>query len=254
MYEACGVGIRIKNTFVEKVPQLSPSLNAFYTERMVRSSPASPTRCLSGDLPACADEQQASSPYSIQTPTTEGLSQLLQAGSTCSQDSDEQPCWSTRSIGSRTPDSMDLQPAVSAWPAASSPVLCPLILGSVPWCTWSQQAGFVNGVLLPLPTPPGPVLGTAELPSVGSAGHDGRSCKPCAFVGTKGCDSGASCPFCHLCEPGEGKRRRREKLQHRRQAKAARRRHTQGPEPGQGVGILAGEGPQVSAWGVTDQS
>ena len=34
------------------------------------------------------------------------------------------------------------------------------------------------------------VLGSAELPSVGSAGHHIRQCKPCAFVGTAGCANG----------------------------------------------------------------
>lgn len=57
----------------------------------------------------------------------------------------------------------------------------------------------------------GPALGSAALPTVGSAGHNSRRCKPCAFV-LKGCNSGIHCPFCHLCEPGEKKRRRKEKV------------------------------------------
>eukprot|EP00931_Biecheleriopsis_adriatica_P124761 TRINITY_DN9994_c0_g1_i1.p1 TRINITY_DN9994_c0_g1~~TRINITY_DN9994_c0_g1_i1.p1 ORF type:complete len:353 (-),score=89.19 TRINITY_DN9994_c0_g1_i1:114-1172(-) len=51
------------------------------------------------------------------------------------------------------------------------------------------------------------------LPSVGSAGHAAGNCKPCAFFHTKGCGSGASCSFCHLCGPGEKKRRQKEKKQ-----------------------------------------
>mmetsp|Transcript_113186 Transcript_113186/g.283324 ORF Transcript_113186/g.283324 Transcript_113186/m.283324 type:complete len:373 (+) Transcript_113186:136-1254(+) len=49
------------------------------------------------------------------------------------------------------------------------------------------------------------------LPTVGSAGHQFRLCKPCAFVNTKGCKDGAACKFCHLCGPGEKKRRKKEK-------------------------------------------
>merc|ERR1712008_10615 len=49
------------------------------------------------------------------------------------------------------------------------------------------------------------------LPSMGSAGHHLGRCKPCAFVGTKGCSSGTDCRFCHLCEVGEKKRRQKEK-------------------------------------------
>jgi len=55
-------------------------------------------------------------------------------------------------------------------------------------------------------------LGSAEMPTVGSAGHHLGTCKPCAFAFTKGCGSGVSCQFCHLCEPGEKKRR--QKLKH----------------------------------------
>jgi len=46
--------------------------------------------------------------------------------------------------------------------------------------------------------------------SVGSAGHDNLMCKPCAFYHTKGCSSGASCQFCHMCGPGEKKKRKKD--------------------------------------------
>lgn len=57
----------------------------------------------------------------------------------------------------------------------------------------------------------GPPPGSADLPSVGSAGHAYRQCKPCAFVYASGCENGALCNFCHLCEPGEKKRRQKER-------------------------------------------
>lgn len=56
-----------------------------------------------------------------------------------------------------------------------------------------------------------PALGCTALPTVGSAGHARRCCKPCAFVHTRGCGNGISCAFCHLCEAGEKQRRRKEK-------------------------------------------
>jgi len=60
-------------------------------------------------------------------------------------------------------------------------------------------------------------LGTPELPSMGSFGHDLRRCKPCAFVHVeKGCANGVDCPFCHLCEPGEKRRRQKLKAEKRR--------------------------------------
>lgn len=62
---------------------------------------------------------------------------------------------------------------------------------------------------------PPPVF--AAIPTVGSAGHGLRKCKPCAFVWKEsGCQSGTSCKFCHLCDPAEKKRRRKAKLQLRR--------------------------------------
>eukprot|EP00931_Biecheleriopsis_adriatica_P000625 TRINITY_DN100700_c0_g1_i1.p1 TRINITY_DN100700_c0_g1~~TRINITY_DN100700_c0_g1_i1.p1 ORF type:complete len:530 (-),score=108.79 TRINITY_DN100700_c0_g1_i1:143-1651(-) len=68
------------------------------------------------------------------------------------------------------------------------------------------------------PTPPPPsshqdslVLGSPEYPTVGSRGHGRGSCKPCAFVFTKGCEGGVQCSFCHLCPPGEKKRRTKER-------------------------------------------
>merc|ERR1712013_438394 len=51
---------------------------------------------------------------------------------------------------------------------------------------------------------PVPQLGSAALPSVGSASHQLGGCQPCAFLYTKGCANGVQCKFCHLCEPGEG--------------------------------------------------
>jgi len=58
-----------------------------------------------------------------------------------------------------------------------------------------------------------------EVPSVGSVGHAEGTCKPCAFLYTKGCENGINCPFCHLCEPGEKKKRRKAKMEVRRTAR-----------------------------------
>mmetsp|Transcript_5950 Transcript_5950/g.14121 ORF Transcript_5950/g.14121 Transcript_5950/m.14121 type:complete len:390 (+) Transcript_5950:71-1240(+) len=48
-----------------------------------------------------------------------------------------------------------------------------------------------------------------DLPSAGSALHYIGRCKPCAFVHTKGCNSGKTCQFCHLCDQGSNKRRKK---------------------------------------------
>jgi hypothetical protein len=54
-------------------------------------------------------------------------------------------------------------------------------------------------------------LHSGQLPSLGSALHSSGLCKPCAFLHTKGCENQTTCSFCHLCEPGEKKRRQKHK-------------------------------------------
>merc|ERR1712032_4630 len=75
---------------------------------------------------------------------------------------------------------------------------------------------------------PGPQLGSPSLPTVGSATHHLGSCQPCAFLHTKGCMNGVRCTFCHLCEPGEKKRRRKEKLAVMREARNQGKSSTHG--------------------------
>lgn len=53
-------------------------------------------------------------------------------------------------------------------------------------------------------------LGTPELPTVGSAAHSARLCKPCSFMWKEsGCVNGTACTFCHLCVAGERRHRRK---------------------------------------------
>lgn len=77
----------------------------------------------------------------------------------------------------------------------------------------ASMDGFAT---MPPPAPIQPAPGSEELPSVGSAGHAWGECKPCAFLHTKGCENGALCQFCHICEPGEKRRRQKERKQARR--------------------------------------
>jgi len=73
--------------------------------------------------------------------------------------------------------------------------------------------------------------GSLELPSVGSAGHGSGRCKPCAFAHSKGCENGAACRFCHLCEPGEKKRRQKEKQANRKAVLRTREARVIGGRP-----------------------
>lgn len=63
---------------------------------------------------------------------------------------------------------------------------------------------------------------TFEVPSKGSLLHSQQSCKPCAFAtqtGSSSCKNGYDCQFCHLCEPGEKKRRRKTWQKNKREEK-----------------------------------
>merc|ERR1712178_421434 len=52
-----------------------------------------------------------------------------------------------------------------------------------------------------------PEVGGTELPSIGSLLHHKGECKPCTFFHTRGCENKEKCQFCHLCGPGEKKKR-----------------------------------------------
>lgn len=56
-----------------------------------------------------------------------------------------------------------------------------------------------------------PILGSLEMPTVGSMGHATGDCKPCAFFWKVGCTNGTECVYCHLCDSGAKKRRQKEK-------------------------------------------
>lgn len=66
-----------------------------------------------------------------------------------------------------------------------------------------------TSVLLLADAIPESELGTAEMPTVGSMNHHFGACKPCAFLHKQGCVNGVNCKFCHLCDPGEKKRRQK---------------------------------------------
>merc|ERR1712190_305159 len=99
-----------------------------------------------------------------------------------------------------------INPRMMMAPAAAEQLLPRF---QVPDMTQMPSLGPENTLLPAAPSQPAP--GSDELPSLGSAGHALGECKPCAFLHTKGCGSGAMCKFCHLCGAGEKKRRQKEK-------------------------------------------
>lgn len=61
--------------------------------------------------------------------------------------------------------------------------------------------------------PPAQASGLPRQMSLGSMAHGTGNCKPCAWAhkDAAGCRNGSHCSYCHLCPPGELKRRKREK-------------------------------------------
>jgi len=54
---------------------------------------------------------------------------------------------------------------------------------------------------------------------MGSVRHYRKTCMPCAFLWTRGCENGVACPFCHLCDKGERKRRQKHRAALREEKK-----------------------------------
>mmetsp|Transcript_103177 Transcript_103177/g.298509 ORF Transcript_103177/g.298509 Transcript_103177/m.298509 type:complete len:303 (+) Transcript_103177:81-989(+) len=103
-----------------------------------------------------------------------------------------------------------------AWrPVPGPPPAAPPSMSARPFATMPQsppKAPALSVAELVAPPPPQrPALGSTELPTTGSVAHGTGECRPCAFVHTKGCTNGVTCNFCHLCDAGEKKRRRRQR-------------------------------------------
>lgn len=167
--------VHVKNTFINCAEARAPSLEGFYEERRVRSCPGS------------------------------GISQPF--GS---------PVFPSRGISVVTADS-DEEALMSAMAAVSlgNPLIAALHGSSHASRPTSLQLNFVpdahSTVVLNLTDAlVEPEVGSLQCPSVGSKGHNSGLCKPCAFT-VKGCSSGKDCSFCHLCDVGEKKRRRKDK-------------------------------------------
>lgn len=78
-------------------------------------------------------------------------------------------------------------------------------------CYGSTEPAPAPSAVPTVPAPYEPAPGSTELPSVGSRGHYSGDCKPCSFLYAKGCNNGAMCLFCHLCDRSEKKRRQKAK-------------------------------------------
>lgn len=174
--------IAVKNTFINVAIGRPASLDGFFEERQVSSCPV--TRCPS-------------------------LDRIAEDPSDDAEEEDHR-LW-------RRPCSDLLAKAGAAAVAVVAPERCTdaseqdtqaqVVISTSASATVPQKQVLLLGDVLKQPE-----LGSAELPTVGSANHRFGGCKPCAFAHTKGCENGVNCQFCHLCEPGEKKRRQKQRV------------------------------------------
>jgi len=157
-------------------------LDGFFAERLIRSCPSSRQASVerSSGLPF---GEQSPQPSSELQPLTACGGLLARAGAAAAELVAPERC-----AGVRVQESLAVVPS------------------PVPYLGQQKQVLRLGEVLQQ------PELGSAELPTVGSAQHHAGGCKPCAFAHTKGCENGVNCQFCHLCEPGEKKRRQKQRV------------------------------------------
>lgn len=185
--------LRIKNTFLDIAPDRSPSLAPFFRERVVRSCPSSPATRQSEELGFFTTAWSASTTDS-RTRSSSPSSSADQYQATRS--SSPSSTGGDRVVGTKSTTSVYSAETVDT---TSQGAELPL--------TWSAA---VPTALISVSSP---------LPNPGSVGHHLGECDPCAFFNSGRCDKGERCTFCHLCDPEERKRRRKEKVEKKRQAR-----------------------------------
>jgi hypothetical protein len=203
------VPLFVRNTFIDYANARPPSLDEFVEERRVRSCP---TSLVAGEaLPAKEPERQE---QQLRRTSLMGWWRNLMRSKTVGDTSATASVLDSDSdillpihVAKDGEKDQDARSECSTVDTAELSVPPP----SAPGHAMSGQASH-DGLITVLRLEES-VAGPAspELPSVGSAGHHMGNCKPCAFFHNKGCQSGGSCPFCHLCDPGEKKRRQKEK-------------------------------------------
>lgn len=150
-----------------------------------------------------------SEPFAPQT-TSQMAGMSLEAGFPTPANPAYAPLHATASLHS-APPGFELKPPMVDRPYAQQPSW-QLAPGEAPkFLTLKPSLQDIPVCPPNMPSPSEPAPGSAALPSIGSREHFAGECKPCAFLHTKGCNDGAMCRFCHICEAGEKKRRQKAK-------------------------------------------
>lgn len=176
----------VKNTFID-TPVFRPlSLDEFLHERRVHSCPVEVQPELLSDI-----EVQQLNPSEIQRAiATSAASTAAVLASAAAE---------AAAAAADTAAKVQSWWMPQEWPALAIP-------GAMDMMAQPPQLLLLADAILQ------PQLGSLEVPTVGSLGHRTGTCKPCAFFYKQGCGNGVQCPFCHLCDSSEKKRRQKEKV------------------------------------------
>lgn len=183
--------LQVRNTFLEQKLSRPPSLDRFLPERKAQSLPCSGPPSVRSEFarPLLDLELPGLPSYMINTPTGSAFPSV--------------PCTPTE-VGVMW-NSFDMRSLSETLP---TPKLNPPVL-SLAEALANSGPGSIHG---PEVFPP-----ASGMPSRGSALHSWGSCRPCAFFYQEGCNNKQDCEFCHLCDPGERKRRKKERRNQVRQ-------------------------------------
>lgn len=171
------VPLIVRNTFIETNVGRPDSLEEFYAERRIHSSPAVPK-----------GEKEETNVDSRQPDLRRSIT--IGAQSVMSTVTELWKGWHEECPATPTSDLM-----FQSWSED----------------TYADPMQMPRVIALSEALPPEPMLGSTEVPTIGSARHHLGTCKPCAFFHTRFCENGVECPFCHLCPPDEKRRRQKEK-------------------------------------------
>lgn len=182
------MGVYVKNTFIDTALERTPSMEAFFQERMVSTCPAS-------QVGRCRKAMQiGDSQLQKETFLVEGSGLKCTAGGSSSR--------GTSITRTSEADQAELLPRL---PHATSVHSAPARLSDGTIVRPSLLAGIESIPQL--------------LPSTGSAGHFGGDCQPCAFFHSGRCVNDLKCQFCHLCDDSERRRRKKAKEEMRRKSR-----------------------------------
>lgn len=207
----------VKNTFIEVKCQADCLDGGFFKARQVRSCPCTPTQ-------GCVEAITETDSLGLLMAAAERLRCHKGSGAEASSAAGADLVLSTFATVDNVHQHVCLQKFPQDFPQADAGqhrVFMPNFQQEFqPDFQQDSQQGPLAPSAAPLAskTEPVPVLRLAEvlgglsepLPSTGSADHRFGTCKPCAFIHTKGCKTGLECKFCHLCEAGSSKRRKKE--------------------------------------------